>query len=510
VNRVFDINDPGVAITRDKPFYCSVPPYDPGESYPEYPFGAANAGAGDNPAYRAVRKSFMLMRLDGDNIGQPSWNPLGAIINPGNTVVIKPNLVIDKHYGGADVYSIITHPSVIRAVADYCLIAMRGTGNLIIADAPVEDCDFDNLLKVMHLKEIQALYKTRAGVDLKVLDLRQYTSFPGERMYANKRTLLSGDPAGNVVVDLGKDSALFCKAGRFYGSDPDVKETQMHHQGLTHRYQVSKTVLSCDTLISIPKMKVHKKVGVTLNLKGLVGVNTNKNYLVHYTEGTPRSGGDQAVDPGKAADTVILGMRKLISHVFISAHNPRLEKLHHFLFHSKSYLWMRAFLRRLGVVPSDETGATDGGNWPGNDTCWRMVADLARVVCYADKQGRVRDQPQRRHFSVVDGIVGGDINGPLRPRPRPEGVIVCGFNFLAVDIACARLMGFDPEKLPLFKFLVKNRRPFLLNSVGEIVVETDVPAFSGCITGTAAGLSYVPHPNWKGHIEAERPCQPSS
>jgi len=41
-------------------------------------------------------------------------------------------------------------------------------------------------------------------------------------------------------------------------------------------------------LYSIPKMKVHGKVGVTLNLKGLVGVNTDKNYLIHYRVGTPK------------------------------------------------------------------------------------------------------------------------------------------------------------------------------------------------------------------------------
>lgn len=45
--------------------------------------------------------------------------------------------------------------------------------------------------------------------------------------------------------------------------------------------------------ISVPKLKVHKKVRVILNTTGLVGINTNKNYLIHYTLGTPEEGGDQ-------------------------------------------------------------------------------------------------------------------------------------------------------------------------------------------------------------------------
>lgn len=56
---------------------------------------------------------------------------------------------------------------------------------------------------------------------------------------------------------------------------------------------VSKTILSADVIMSVPKLKVHKKVGVTLNTKHLVDTNTNKTYLVHYTLGTPREGGDQ-------------------------------------------------------------------------------------------------------------------------------------------------------------------------------------------------------------------------
>ncbi|HIE98753.1 MAG TPA: DUF362 domain-containing protein [Fuerstia sp.] len=346
---------------------------------------------------------------------------VGAILGPGNTVVIKPNFVIDQHYAGGDIYLVVTHPSVIRAVADYCLIAVQQHGQIIVADAPVEDCDFDNLIDTMKLKVVQAAYRNRLGVNLDVLDLRRYVAKVGDgNVYSFNRTPLGGDPAGDVVVDLGEQSMLYGKPGEFFGADPDTSETQRNHRGSTHRYQVSSTILSCDALISVPKLKVHKKVGATLNLKGMVGMNTNKNFLVHYTLGTPAKGGDQAVDPVVIADSIILKIRKIINAVFVSSHNRYLERLHNTLFHSRLYVRCRNLLRKMGLELSDETDRTDGGNWHGNDTCWRMVADLAKLMCYADNEGTLHETPQRAMFCVVDGIIGGDGNGPMRPDARPH------------------------------------------------------------------------------------------
>ena len=502
MNNTEQLQNLNIAITRDSPTYSDAAPYDPSENYPEYPFTPEHVGKADNPAYRAVRNNFILLKLDEENIGKPTWNPLRDIVRPGGKVVIKPNFVMDKHYGGGDLYSIVTHPSVIRAVADYCLIALQGSGQLIIADASVEDCDFKNLIEVMQLQKIQEAYRSRSDVDLQVRDLRQYQTLPDERVYKSKRTALRGDPDGDVIVDMGESSALYGKMGPFFGSDPDTKETNENHHGSTHRYCVSGTVLSCDALISIPKLKVHKKVGVTLNLKGMVGINTNKNYLVHYTLGTPRSGGDQTVDPKKAADTTILRIRRFISDTFVKSHNPVLERIHKVFFHSRPYLLLRGLLRRLGVEQSAEAAGADGGNWYGNDTCWRMVADLARIFCYADKEGVIRETPQRTLFSVVDGIMGGDTNGPLRASPRREGVVVSGVNPLAADIACARLMGFDPSKLPLFTSLMELPDLFRVTTEKALTIKSTDPELAKCISNPGRYLAFTPHPNWQGHIES--------
>ncbi len=49
---------------------------------------------------------------------------------------------------------------------------------------------------------------------------------------------------------------------------------------------------------------------------------------------------------------------------------------------------------------------------------------------------------------MVDGIIGMEGSGPVSGIPKPIGVLVAGSNPVAVDHACARMMGFEPEKIP--------------------------------------------------------------
>lgn len=46
-----------------------------------------------------------------------------------------------------------------------------------------------------------------------------------------------------------------------------------------------------------------------------------------------------------------------------------------------------------------------------------MVLDLNRILVYGDAHGAVHDAPQRKIFSLTDGIVAWDRNGPLAPEP---------------------------------------------------------------------------------------------
>jgi len=51
-------------------------------------------------------------------------------------------------------------------------------------------------------------------------------------------------------------------------------------------------------------------------------------------------------------------------------------------------------------------------------------------------------------FSVVDGTIAMDGNGPKTGRPRELGIVGAGGDLVEVDSVCARLMGFDPREIP--------------------------------------------------------------
>jgi hypothetical protein len=86
------------------------------------------------------------------------------------------------------------------------------------------------------------------------------------------------------------------------------------------------------------------------------------------------------------------------------------------------------------------------GNWHGNDTCWRMVHDINRCLTYSDGEHFPAARP-KRFFAIADGIIGGDGDGPAAPDAHASGMLVAGFNPVAVDCVATRLMGFDPMRV---------------------------------------------------------------
>lgn len=54
----------------------------------------------------------------------------------------------------------------------------------------------------------------------------------------------------------------------------------------------------------------------------------------------------------------------------------------------------------------------------------------------------------RTHFSLVDGIIAMEgVNGPTMGVPRLMNLLVSGQDPVAVDSVCARIMGFDPNRI---------------------------------------------------------------
>lgn len=487
--------------------YPDSSPYNPSEKYPEYPFPGCIQNS-QNVAYDGVRRLLQSLKMDEEHFGSLQWNPLGEIVKPGMTVVLKPNFVRSKHYDGKDLFSIVTHPSVIRAVADYCCIALKGSGRIVLLDGPNFDCDWQELCSSLCLQELVEFFESHGSVRFSLMDIRNYwgksrVPFMETRHMPSCKRRLFGDPLGVVVANLGERSYLheLSDAHRYYGAVFDRGETIEHHHGERHEYEVSRTIMSADVVISIPKLKVHKRCGVTLNVKGLVGSCTNKNYLVHYRLGSPKEGGDQYPEGLLTRkERRIIGFERWMYDLLLAPRSIVLEMIHRFVF---GLLYLQIG-RRLGLRIPASKRVYEPGCWHGNNSTWRMAADLVRIITFVDKNGVLHERPQRRLFSIIDGIVGGENKGPLIPDPVPAGVLIGGENLIAVDIVGTRLMGFDPLKIKMYEQLLHDvNHDFGVRKLDDIAVVSDDPAYADCLKDEKNRfLGFKPHPGWVGHIES--------
>lgn len=441
----------------------------------------------DNHVYETVRNAFLLMEMDKEHIGTNDWNPLSTIIKYGDTVVVKPNFVIHKNENDKTLFSTVTHGSVIRAVIDYVILALNGKGKIIIADAPQMDCDFEKLINKNGMKIVAKYYKKQlkgSGIDFDLIDLRrERTKYRDGVVW--ERFPLTGDPKGYTIVDLKKDSEFWgMDPKRFYGADYNRRQTVKAHSKGHHKYFVSNTVLQADVVISIPKLKVHKKTGVTLNLKNMVGINGDKNYLVHYQIGTPHRGGDEFSADNRIAD---LDRNVMDNTVGI---NWKYGK----------YLLV-GYLKMKNLFGIGHLKNVNGlGNWWGNDTTWRMVVDLNKLLLYSNKSGKLSDNHKRRYLSVVDGIIGGEGDGPLQPRPVKSGVILLGTNPVAVDIVGTAYMGIDYTKIKLLMTNVRGKKKLKGFRTEDIVINSTGHQYDDLLKKKAPPYQYDVPNGWKGYL----------
>jgi hypothetical protein len=232
----------------------------------------------------------------------------------------------------------------------------------------------------------------------------------------------------------------------------------------------------------------------------MVGINGNKNWIAHYRVGPPSAGGDEYPDEVGGAELARKKtMRFVIDHLLAPQSRPRELA---FTVLRRGYHLVKPLLGRY-AFPDEPEAFPEGGNWWGNDTAWRMTADLARIALYADAEGRVTETPQRRFFSVVDGIVAGEREGPLAPHPKHCGVLLAGESLLGVDLVATRLMGFDWRRLRSLSWLVEQSpQPMLDSEPEQIEIATNVPEWASLMRDPrAADLAFEPHPMWVGHVE---------
>jgi hypothetical protein len=295
---------------------------------------------------------------------------------------------------------------------------------------------------------------------------------------------------GNFVLfDLKEDSlleALSEDANKFRVTmyNPDL--LQRTHGAGRHQYLIAKEVIDADVVMNLPKLKSHKKACVTGALKNLVGINGNKEYLPHHRKGGSESGGDcYAGRPGwkRAAEDWLDAANR---------HSPGTTQ--------SAFAWMAGTAERIAA----KLGADENleGSWYGNDTIWRTCLDLQRILRYGRLDGSLDTTPQRTVISITDAMIGGEGEGPLANTPVPSGFLTGALSTAAAEWLHARLMGFDPRKIPLireafgrFKYPLTDFAP---ESIRVWIAETEKAAHDVI---PFDGLAFLPPRGWRGHCE---------
>ncbi len=447
------------------------------------PAGAPELRSGEarTVAQLALRELFRIWGLDRDRYGSREWNPLGALIPPGARVVLKPNWVVDENQSGAGLDCLVTHASVIEAVLEYVQLAQPGP--VVLGDAPLQRCDFAKLRRVCGLDDLVGRFRNR-GLDIRISDFRR-TLLSGEVRRENVR------PAGDfAIVDLKEQSLLdeVSGSGKFRVTvyNPDLLEAA--HSPGRHRYMIAREILDADVVINLPKLKSHKKACITGALKNLIGINGNKEFLPHHRLGSAAGGGD-----------CYEGNWRL---------KREAEELLDWVNRRPPGAGPHLAQRLAGVLvrSAKALGADDNmeGSWYGNDTIWRTCLDLQRILRYGRADGTLGETPGRRVITITDAIVAGEGEGPLAPTPVDSAFVTGALNPAAAEWIHARLMGFDPKKIPLVARSF-DAFSYPLSGFGaeEIVVRLADGERTATGIGPAVGRSFVAPGGWQRHCELD-------
>ena len=319
---------------------------------------------------------------------------------------------------------------------DYVLIAVGPQGHVQFGNAPVQSCRWSDVLQETGADDVAKFYRS-VGAPVEARDLHLLVA---ERSRLGAIAEIERrDEGDGIPIDLLRTS-LLADVGRsdsspFRLSDYDSRRTEAFHSGSSHVYVVNRHILDADVIVSIPKLKTHEKVGITCALKGCVGAIGHKDCLAHHRFGSPDQGGDEYPSDR-------FGIMRVASRFHEWVYRQPAHSLSGNVLRAMDRIW-RSGLRR--AVP------TMAGAWWGNDTAWRMALDISRIIRFTDRCGTMHSEPVRTHLALIDGIVGGQGEGPLKPTPVPSGMLLFGDDAPMVDYACAQMMGFDPARIPLVR-----------------------------------------------------------
>jgi hypothetical protein len=340
--------------------------------------------------------------------------------------------------------------------------------SVLIGDAPIEGCQWHKLLSQSFIDDIKVL-SLKYSVPIIIKDFRRRTFDPN----SNKLNEDINPYTDYTLFDLGEKSFLEPVTNNekklFRVMDYDFARLAETHKKGIHKYIITKELLDSDFVITMPKMKTHQKTGLTNALKILVGLVGDKDYLPHHRKGGTKEGGD--CYPGWNI------FRKTAEYILDKA-NRKIGKPDYNYWRNLAYSFWRYSL------PKKEH--TIGAGWYGNDTTWRMVFDIYHIAVFGKSDGTLTSTPQREIYSLCDGIIGGQGNGPVHPDPLALGVVALTNNAPLIDMALGYLFGLEVNKIPLLReadkeinetaySLLLNKVPVTFDKLKDYSVKANMP-----------------------------------
>ena len=98
----------------------------------------------------------------------------------------------------------------------------------------------------------------------------------------------------------------------------------------------------------------------------------------------------------------------------------------------------------------------------------------------------------KRFFSVIDGILGGEGNGPFCPAPKEAGVLLAGTDLLETDVVATRLMGFNYLHVKYLNYLASISDI----DISALKIHSDFCNTSGFFDTNNRHLDFVPPSRW--------------
>lgn len=353
----------------------------------------------------------------------------------GKKVLLKPNWVRHQVLD-TDRYCLTTEEAVLIALVN--VLVKYDPARITIGDAPIQGCKWDKLITGTFISNLEIISK-QYNIPIVLKDFRR------KKLDVDNNILegTANDDGEFVIFDLKERSYLeditSSKENNFRVTmyDPD-RLAESHRPGV-HKYCITKELFEADVIISVPKVKTHQKAGLTAALKNLVGLNGDKDFLPHHRIGGTKQGGDSY--PGN-------NPLRYVSELL-------LDKAYKKIGYPSFKFWSRlaSAIWKISLPgPNHQMAAA----WFGNDTTWRMVLDLNLIALYGKTDGTISETPQRILFSLCDGIVGGQGDGPLKPEPLALGFLGFTNNSALIDLCFAELMQLKSERIPLLKNAMLN------------------------------------------------------